>query len=48
MLNTDCNRSVNHRHLAENAADRRGNSLSLKSFVTFVVRNSAWTLPDND
>jgi hypothetical protein len=48
MFNSDCNRSVNHRQLAENTAYKRGNSLSLKSFVTFVVRNSAGALPDND
>jgi hypothetical protein len=43
MLSHDRKRSVRHRLLAENTADKRGNPLSLKSIVIlvpFVVRNS--------
>jgi hypothetical protein len=43
MVSNDRNRIVTHRLLDENTADKRGNPLSLKSFVTFVpfvVRNS--------
>jgi hypothetical protein len=36
MLNNDSKKSVRHRLLAENTADKRENPLSLKSFVTFV------------
>jgi len=47
MLSHDRKRSVMHRLLPENTADKRGNSLTLKSFVTFVpfvVRNSGFIL----
>ncbi len=43
MLNNDRKRIVRHRLLPENTVGKRGNPLSLKSFVTFVpfvVRNS--------
>jgi hypothetical protein len=43
MLSEDRKRSVRHRLLAENRADKGGDPLSLNSFVTFapfVVRNS--------
>jgi len=42
MLNNDRKRIVRHELLPENRADKQGNPLSLKSFVTFVpfaVRN---------
>jgi hypothetical protein len=43
MLNNGRDRIARHTLLPENAADKQGNPLSLKYFVTFVpfvVRNS--------
>jgi hypothetical protein len=40
MLNEDRKRSLRHRLLAEDTADKGANPLSLNSFVPFVVRNS--------
>jgi len=40
MLNYDFKRIVRHRLLPEDTTDKLGNSSSLKSFVTLVVRNS--------
>jgi hypothetical protein len=39
MLNNDRKRIVRHSLLPEHTADKRGNSLPLKSFVSFVVRD---------
>jgi hypothetical protein len=40
MLSKERKKILRHRLLAENTAGKRGNPLSLKSFVTFVVRGS--------
>jgi hypothetical protein len=40
MLNNGRKRIVRHTLLTENATDKQGNPLSLRYFVTFVMRNS--------